>query len=86
MANQLYYTIIKISKGPGKGHFELHNSTNKKDLTSGRPDKMAKSIRYYDRESFYMASQVIMDWHHELEDRYGAIEVHPLKSVWLYED
>jgi hypothetical protein len=83
MANQLYYTIIRISQAPGKGRFELHNSIRRKDLTIGRPDKMAKAIRYHDKISYTKAIGMLSDWRHELEDRFSAIEVDPSKTTWV---
>lgn len=82
MPNQLYFTIIRINKGPGKGSFELHNSIRRKDLTIGRPDKMAKAIRFRDKASFLVATETLSQWQHEMEDRFEAIEVEPSKLVW----
>jgi hypothetical protein len=83
MANRLYFTIIRVYESPGKGSFELHNSIKRKDLTTGRPDKLAKSIRYYDKGSFRVAVEVLKNWRHELKDRFSAIEVEPKRPVWI---
>ena len=80
MANRLYFVIVRVRREKGKGQFELHNSLRRKDVVSSRPDCMAKAIRYYDKGSYYVACKVIQDWRHEMKDRFGAIEVEPLKN------
>ena len=80
----LYYTIIKIFKSPGKGHFELHNSQRKKDLTSGKPDCMARAISYHDKKSFYIAVSTIQQWRIEMRDRFAAKEVDPEANCFFH--
>lgn len=82
MAKHLYYTIIRVVESPGKGRIELHNSMNKKDLTTDRPDMMAKAFRYFDKGSYRVAMEVASGWRVELEDRFSAIEVDAKKLVW----
>jgi len=82
VANHLYYVIVKMSEGPGRGRFELHNSADRKDVAIGRPDCMAKAIRYYDKGSHYVAIETIQRWRHEMKDRFGAVEIDPDRATW----
>ncbi len=81
MADQLYFTIIRVMKGKGKGQFELHNSLKRKDVAKGRPRCMARAISFADKPTYRVAVHKIQEWRVEMKFRFGAKEVEPENQV-----